>query len=146
MTTVVRDLQGKVSHEVLEVTADDNFLTKCSRLILRGRSRVTEDDLVSCSDCSHPKVEEAPKPKAPPRPKPERKPTVRQVWGRKSRTSRRDMSDNLQFALREVIAAIEWNERGEENQFVDNALDRTNLAYRFLGEILNNHGRLNEDE
>lgn len=50
--------------------------------------------------------------------------------------------DNLQHAHREVVAALEWLQRGGPEQFLQSALDRAHLGYRFLHELLVEHGRI----
>lgn len=61
--------------------------------------------------------------------------TSRPQW-RTSRNITKEALENARLALKEIVSAIEWLERGEEGQFAQNGIDRMNLAYRFLQESL----------
>jgi hypothetical protein len=45
-----------------------------------------------------------------------------------------------------VVASVEWLQRGEPGQFMDNVLDQAHMAYRFLGELLAVHKRIEPPE
>lgn len=50
----------------------------------------------------------------------------------------RHLAETTQLAHKEVVAGLEWLERGQ----APTALDRIHLAYRFLAEVLIKNGRI----
>lgn len=65
---------------------------------------------------------------------------------RPGRDSLREARENLQHAHKAVVAALEWLQRGDDLQFVEQVLDQTHLGYRFLGELLVKHHRIEPPE
>lgn len=57
----------------------------------------------------------------------------------------KNRAESLRHAMRAVVAAQEWEIRGEDGQFIANTLDQVHLAYRFLQEILVKAGRVEAD-
>jgi hypothetical protein len=49
---------------------------------------------------------------------------------------------DAKLAHTEVVAGLEWLERGH----VDTAVDRLHLAYRFIGELLVREGRIEQED
>lgn len=49
--------------------------------------------------------------------------------------------ESLRHAHQEVVAAAEWLNRGDPGQFLEESLDRANLAARFLLDFLAANGR-----
>ena len=139
MTYVVRNKEKPdIDHEVVDVTDTGNYVTKCQLLIMGGEhSVVFQDTTVNCQNCKSPPVY-VPVPRKP------RAPNARPQH-RTARNRHQEMLQGLRFAQKAVTAALEWAARGEQLQFLDQSLDQTHMAYRFLKEILEDHGRLQDD-
>lgn len=149
-TTVHDAVSGLVNHELTEVTEGGNFLTKCQNLILVGRGKLIENNLITCQACLKP---EEPEPLPPPprvaqsahaRRKSGR-PTGRPQW-RPERNQNKEDRDRLRYAMTAIVAATEWYNRGGEGQFAKEMLDQAHLGYRFLAELLAHHGMIDPPE
>jgi hypothetical protein len=68
------------------------------------------------------------------------------LYGRAAYDERTAAVSDAQLAHKEIVAGLEWLERGQ----LATAIDRLHLSYRFLAEILVRAGRIesedNEDE
>jgi hypothetical protein len=130
-----------VDHEVTEVTDSGNYVTKCQKLIMAEMvAEVFTDTAVSCKDCIEPQVEVA----VVARPRKPRPPNAKPQW-RTARNRHAEMVQGLKFAHKAIVAALEWAERGENLQFIEESLDQSHLGYRFLKEILIDHRRIPDD-
>lgn len=128
-------------HEVTSVTDAGAFVTKCQNLI-RGGIASEEEISATCTSCltwdDEQKEEEDLVPKK--KTGHTRKPTGRPQY-RPHRSKEYVTKESLTFAAKAVMAAVEWYNRGGENQFTEEMLDQVNLAQRFCAEILLSHGR-----
>lgn len=114
-----------------DYSTNDSHITKCQKQLKKSECRVVIDfNDPDCPGCQ-----------APAQPI-EFKPSRNIKWGAKARNDRREDQETLKFAHVEIVASQEWLNRGEENQFLSQALDRAGLAVRFLEEFLEKHGRL----
>ena len=66
----------------------------------------------------------------------------RQVFGREAYDSHRATVSAARLAHKEVVASLEWLERGQ----LQIALDRLHLAYRLIGEQLAREGIVEREE
>lgn len=134
--TSIRKVSDQVQHAIEERTDSGQFLTKCGDLIAGNFAIFSnEGGVVDCPGCLSPVA----KPLTPP-------PTGRvPIQYRPPKNAHREMGEVLRFAHKEIVAAMEWLERGAEEQFLKTALDRVHLAYRFLQEPLVAHKRIEPD-
>lgn len=133
--TTIRKTIDQVQHEVEERTDSGHFLTKCGELIAGNFGIFSNEIKADCPGCINPEV----KPLTPPS-------TGRVAKQyRRPKNVTREMGESLRFAHKEVVASMEWLARGGDAQFINNALDRANLAYRFLKDVLIDHKRLPPD-
>jgi hypothetical protein len=136
VTYVVRT-KDLVDHEVADVTDSGNYVTKCENMFMKDQIvNVFEDTVVNCKGCAAPPVH-VPRPAKP-------RPAGSKPAYRPSRDLVLETQQGAKFAHIEVVAGLEWLQRGEPGQFLDTALDRLHLAYRFLHEVLVNHDRIDD--
>lgn len=136
MTYVVRT-KDQVDHEVTDVTDSGNYVTKCEHMFMKvDIVGVFNDTVVNCKGCIAPPVH-VPRP-----PKP--RPVGAKPAYRPSRDLIVETQQGAKFAHVEIVAGLEWLQRGEPGQFLDTALDRLHLAYRFLNEVLVTHNRIDD--
>lgn len=143
MSTVVKDVHGRVWHEVVE-TVPEGYKGKCGLLVLNGRAKLRDNGISDCAGCRG-EVPEPAKPRTPAKPHAPHG-TVRAAtgrpWGRVARDLQKETVVGYQHAHKAVVAALEWSQRGADGQFVNEALDQANMAYRFLQELLVANGRI----
>lgn len=63
-------------------------------------------------------------------------------FGRRPKDPVAEAAADAKLAHVEIVAGLEWLERGQ----IDIAVDRLHLAYRFLGEVLVRHDRIEAPE
>ena len=126
-------------HDVIATTGAGSAVTKCENLI--KEAVLIEGGDVICDACltwDQPKEE----PLAPPK---KRTGSVRKPTGRPQNRPHRSKQyvtqESLTFAGKAIMAAVEWYNRGGEQQFTQEMLDQVNLCQRFCAEILQSHGR-----
>lgn len=134
--TYVIDIGCKF-HTIVDEISVGRYTTVCQQLLNGTTVELVMVGDVVCDKCLHPEtlvqtVAAAPRKRA----------TGRRPQWRPSRDRVREARETLQHAHRALVAAIEWGNRGEESQFEDNVLDQAHLAYRFLGELLVKHKRI----
>lgn len=135
--SVVKKTGENVCHSLDAQTDAGDFMTTCGEIIHKNFAIVTTESTVEpdCPGCVTPVT----------------KPLVGPSTGRaatqyrRPKNAHREIGETLRFAHKEVVAAMEWNNRGGERQFLDNALARAALAYRFLREMLLENKRLPPD-
>lgn len=132
MLTQNNDVVCEVDYMVDDVTA----ATLCEKIVSLSEASALG---VTCPYCQGKKA--GPDPLSPPQ-KVQRRRKMRVSYGRttKKRTEEA-MGESLNFAHKEIRSAIEWHNRGVPGQFREEALDRINLACRFLHEILLSNDR-----
>lgn len=126
-------------HEVAEVTESGNYLTACSSFGDAGETQEIVVGVADCPGCVAPVAQEllAPRRTAP-------RASAKPQW-RQARNLHQETVQSIRFAHKAIVGALEWLERGAENQFTAQALDQVNLAYRFLRETLVTNGRIEDD-
>lgn len=63
-------------------------------------------------------------------------------YGRAAYDASEAATNDTRLAHTEVVATLEWIERGR----LDIAMDRLHLAYRFIGETLQREGRIPKED
>lgn len=140
MTYVVRTVDQTV-HEVTDITDSGNYVTKCENLLVKEQIEevlLIEECAVSCKRCIEPPVAVVPKPRR------VRATSGKPQW-RVARNVRVESIQGVRFSHKAIVAALEWFDRGEADQFTEQALDQIHLAYRFLKEILITYKRIPDD-
>ena len=121
--------------------AVSGVVTQCENLVRGSGIEPKEGVLVTCRACLD---WHTPK-EAPPAPPKKRTSSTRTPTGRPRYRPHRSKQyltqESLTFAAKAIMAAVEWYNRGGENQFTGEMLDQVNMAQRFCAEILVNHGR-----
>lgn len=120
------------THEIVTDLEDGRVVVACQSIVEKADG-VMVDSAVDCPTCLTPRTTPA---------RPPRAPRARKAQWRPARDAQREAGDSLKHAHKSVVAAIEWFQRGEEMQFLERSLDQAHLAYRFLGELLAKHRRI----
>jgi len=76
--------------------------------------------------------------------------SLRKNYGNPAHRVKKDTTklatENLKHAHSAVVTGLEWQQRETvPGQFEDQMLDQAMLAYRFLGELLARHKRIEDD-
>lgn len=132
-----RHIKGGDRHEIADATEEGNFLTKCGKLLMGRETVVAVSELPDCPGCASPEVEQQLTAPSTGRP-------IRQY--RRPKNQRRETTESLQFAHKAIVASLEWVQRGEDLQFLPQALDQAKLGYRFLKEVLDSFNWIDEED